>query len=72
MSTSLDLDQMTIEEKVTAMDNLRADLSRNQQEFESPRWHAAVLKEREDRAQQGLEKPVEWEEAKGDLRRRFQ
>jgi hypothetical protein len=72
MSTALPLDQMTIEEKLIAMDELWADLSRNQQEFESPRWHGAVLKEREDRAKQGLEKPVDWEEVKDDLRRRFQ
>ena len=58
MSTALPLDQLTIEEKLIAMDELWADLSRNQQEFESPSWHGSVLKEREERAKQGLEKPL--------------
>lgn len=72
MSATLPLDQMTTEEKLTAMEELWADLSRNQQEFKSPRWHEAVLREREERAQQGLEEPVDWEKAKDELRRRFQ
>lgn len=71
MSTTLALDQMTIEEKLIAMDELWADLSRNQLEFQSPRWHESVLREREERSREGLEKPIDWATAKDELRRRF-
>ncbi len=71
MSTTLDLDQMTIEEKLHAMEELWSDLARNQLEFQSPPWHESVLKEREERSRDGLEKPIDWATAKDELRRRF-
>ena len=71
MSAALPLDQMSTEEKLIAMEELWADLSRNQEQFESPRWHEEVLKEREERVKEGLERPIDWEEAKEDLRQRF-
>jgi len=71
MSAALPLDQMSTEEKLIAMEELWADLSRNQEQFESPRWHEEVLKEREERVKEGLERPIDWEEAKSELRRRF-
>ena len=71
MSTTLPLDHMTTEEKLAAMEELWADLTRNQQQFDSPPWHESVLKEREERAKQGLEQPVPLEEAKDQLRQRF-
>jgi hypothetical protein len=71
MSTTLNLDQMTTEEKLRAMEELWADLTRNQIEFESPPWHKSVLEEREERSREGLETPIDWETAKDELRRRF-
>ena len=71
MSAALPLDKMSTEEKLIAMEELWADLSRNQEQFESPRWHEEVLKEREERVKEGLERPIEWEVAKSELRRRF-
>ena len=49
MDAVLPLDQMTIEEKLRTMETLWADLSRNAQSFESPAWHADVLRERDQR-----------------------
>ena len=46
MSTTLDVDQMTTEEKLLAMEQLWASLTANQREFESPPWHETVLRER--------------------------
>jgi hypothetical protein len=71
MSSTLPLDQMTTEEKLVAMEELWADLTSNQQEFKSPAWHESELKEREKRAADGLERPVDWDEAKDELRQRF-
>ena len=72
MSTTLNLDQMTTEEKLAAMDELWASLTANQREFESPPWHENVLREREERSKKGLEAPIDWEEAKDELRRRLE
>jgi Putative addiction module component len=71
MSTTLDLDQMTTEEKLAAMEELWANLTSNQREFESPPWHETVLREREERSRNGLETPIDWQEAKEELRGRF-
>jgi hypothetical protein len=49
MDITLPLDQMTVEEKLRAMEALWADLTRRPEEFESPAWHETVLKEREER-----------------------
>ncbi len=70
MSITLPLDQMTTAEKLRVMEDLWADLTRNEQEFESPPWHSDVLKEREDRVKAGEETPVDWEVAKKELRNR--
>ena len=68
MSTVLDLGQMTLEEKLRAMEELWADLTRNEKAFQSPAWHEKVLKEREDRIKDGHETFIDWEQAKKELR----
>lgn len=71
MDAVLPLDQMTIEEKLRAMETLWADLSRKADSFESPAWHADVLRERDQRVAEGKEPSVEWEVAKRKLRERL-
>lgn len=71
MSTIVPLDQMTIPEKLRLMEALWADLSGNERDFESPGWHELVSKEREERHRQGQETPIDWEEAKDELRKRL-
>lgn len=71
MSTIIPLDQMTTPEKLRLMEELWANLSRNEQEFESPDWHGVVLKEREERLEKGEETPIDWETAKEQLRNRL-
>jgi hypothetical protein len=68
MSVTLPLDQMTTAEKLQAMEDLWADLTRNEHEFESPAWHQAVLQEREERLSTGQETPIDWEVARKQLR----
>lgn len=68
MSVNLPLDQMTTEEKLQVMEALCADLTRNEEQFESPAWHEQVLKEREQRVTSGQESFIDWEIAKKQLR----
>jgi hypothetical protein len=46
------------------------DLTRNEEEFQSPAWHEEVLKQREQRLKSGEETPIDWEMAKQELRDR--
>lgn len=71
MDITLPLDQMTLAEKLRVMETLWADLSRNEQELESPAWHEQVLKERDQRVRAGEETFIDWETAKRQLRDRL-
>lgn len=71
MSLPLPLSEMTLEEKLQAMEALWDDLSRNPEILESPSWHEEVLREREQRLSAGEERFVDWEQAKADIRRRI-
>lgn len=68
MSVNLPLDQMTIKEKLEAMEALWADLTRNEREFKSPEWHAKVLQDRDEQIKAGQESFIDWETAKRQLR----
>ena len=68
MST-LEIQQMPRQEKLRLMELLWEDLSRNAAEFESPGWHADVLRETAERRARGEETVLDWEEAKAKLRR---
>lgn len=71
MEAALPLEKMTVEEKLRAMDALWADLSKNADTFESPAWHAAVLRERDQRIADGKEPSADWDDAKQRLRQRL-
>ena len=62
---------MTTAEKLRVMEELWTDLSRNDQEIESPAWHQQVLREREERVRSGQESFIDWETAKQQLRDRL-
>ena len=71
MPTTLPIEQMTLEEKLRAMEALWADLSRHENQIESPAWHEQVLKDRAARVRSGAEKFMDWETAKRELRHRL-
>ena len=71
MPIELEIEKMTLEEKLRAMEALWADLSRNDRNIQSPAWHEPLLKEREQRVKSGQEKFESWEDAKRDLRDRL-
>jgi hypothetical protein len=65
MTVALPLEQMTVAEKLQAMEELWADLSRDEN-LESPAWHEQILRERA-----GETNFVDWETAKKQLRARL-
>ena len=68
---TLPLHPMSQLEKLSAMEALWAELSRDEQALESPGWHADALRETKRRVSAGEEKPLDWEAAKKELRVRF-
>jgi Putative addiction module component len=70
MSLPLPLHEMTLEEKLQAMEALWDDLSRNPDSIESPSWHEDVLRERQQRVDSGEASFMDWEQAKAYIRSR--
>ena len=68
MKAELPLAQMTVAEKLQAMEVLWADLSERAADEAVPAWHAEVLAERERRLAAGEERVLDWGEAKRQLR----
>jgi hypothetical protein len=69
MST-LAIQQMSWEEKLRAMEELWESLSREGTRLASPAWHGEALRETEQRYDAGQEQPVDWADAKQELRER--
>ena len=70
MNTVLDMGRLTRTEKLRAMEELWEDLARSADEYPSPEWHGAVLRERDDALKAGKDAFVPWEDAKRILRER--
>lgn len=71
MNVTLPLDQMTTTEKLSVMESLWKDLSKNPDAYESPDWHRDVLAERDARVEEGQEAFQDWDKAKQELRDRL-
>jgi hypothetical protein len=59
-------------EKLKLMEALWEALSRPDDAFESPPWHAQELAETERRLAEGKEQVLDWESAKKTLRSKFE
>jgi hypothetical protein len=68
MQTTLPMDRMTREEKLRVMEELWADLSRDEPQVESPGWHGEVLSDRVVAVKSGKEQFMDWDAAKQQLR----
>jgi Putative addiction module component len=71
MSANLPLHEMSLEEKLQAMEALWDDLSREPDRIESPSWHQDLLKETESRVESGEATFSDWEKAKVSIRDRL-
>jgi hypothetical protein len=70
MPLNLPLSEMSVEEKLQAMEALWDDLSRQPDLLESPAWHEEVLVERENRLAASESSVMDWDEAKAYIRSR--
>ena len=68
MSVTLPLHEMTVPEKLRLMEAIWEDLTRNSDTFESPAWHEAELRKREERIASGQATFIDWERAKTEIR----
>jgi len=68
MQLVIPLNRMSATDKVEAMEEIWADLSRNAADVPSPAWHADVLCVREDRISEGTSRFLDIAEAKQAVR----
>jgi len=69
MSTSLAIDEMTLEQKLQAMEDLWDDLCRHEEALPVHQWQRDTLDEREAAIAQGESRFLDWEEAKERIAR---
>jgi hypothetical protein len=65
---TINLEEMTTEDKLKAMEMLWDDLCRSAPDFSSPSWHEDILEEREQMMRDGKDKFADWDQAKKDIR----
>lgn len=68
MPFNLPLKEMTLQEKLAAIESLWEDIARTPEALESPPWHKDLLDERRQRLAEGQSRFVDWETAKADIR----
>ncbi|MDN5865099.1 MAG: addiction module protein [Gammaproteobacteria bacterium] len=71
MATSLALDQMTVEEKILAMESLWQDLCAHAPDMASPNWHEDILNSRQAAIEHAEDKFEDWETAKENIRKQI-
>ncbi len=71
MSNTIEIKHLTKEEKLRVMEDIWEDLSGEGGQIESPEWHNVVLKETNSSFKAGLEKSINWSDAKQELQKRF-
>ncbi len=71
MQNIIEIKHLTREEKLKVMEDIWEDLSDEEGQIESPLWHNTVLKETNSRFKAGLEKSINWSDAKQELQKRF-
>jgi hypothetical protein len=68
MRLSIQLDQMSVEDKLQAIEVIWADLAGTPENIPSPSWHADVLRVREKRISEGTANFLDIAEAKKAVR----
>ena len=67
MSLSLDIEHMSKEEKIQAMELIWSDLCTSA-DIELPDWHTSILVDREQRQAKGQDPLTDWQSAKKHIR----
>jgi hypothetical protein len=71
MQAAVDLEKMTLEEKLGLMEALWSQLCLREETIPVPDWHKQLLDEREIQIEKGESKFVDWETAKADIAKRL-
>jgi hypothetical protein len=72
MQSTIEIKQLSREEKLRVMEAIWEDLSNEEEQVESPDWRKEALQETERRLSTGQEKIVDWQDAKKELRKQFE
>jgi putative addiction module component (TIGR02574 family) len=68
--SALAIEKMSRDEKIRAMEELWESLSREEARLESPAWHKEALHATVAGHNAGKERPIDWDAAKRELRKR--
>lgn len=71
MPFNLLLKDMTLQEKLAAMESIWEDLARTPDAIESPDWHQDILDERRRQVAEGQARFIDWETAKTNIRKKL-
>jgi len=72
MELSIQLEKMTVIEKMAAIETIWRDLACTDEKVPSPSWHNDVLSARQSRVEEDASEFTEWSEAKNRIRRKSQ
>jgi hypothetical protein len=72
MTSTIQIEQMSREEKIRTMEAIWVDLSNSEVELESPAWHEVALNETKARFIANQEEIMDWKTAKHELRKLFE
>ena len=72
MPNTIEIKNLSKEEKLRVMEAIWEDLSRDEETVESPDWHREALQETKSRYNSGEEAAIDWHQAKHNLRKRFE
>jgi putative addiction module component (TIGR02574 family) len=67
-----ELRKLPRDEKLKIIEALWGDLAADEEAFESPEWHADELRKTEADLAAGKVEVLDWEDAKKELRKRFE
>lgn len=67
-----ELRKLPRDEKLKIIETLWSDLAADEDFFESPAWHGEELRKTEAELAAGRVETLDWEEAKKELRKRFE
>ena len=71
MRFAIPLEQMSVSDKLQAIEEIWSDLARVSEDIPSPSWHADVLRAREQRIADGTSRFLDIEDAKQAVRERI-
>jgi hypothetical protein len=72
MELSIQLEKMTVIEKIAAIETIWRDLTRTDESVPSHSWHRDVLEARRSRVEESVSEFTEWSEARDRIRQQSQ